>query len=120
MPTRCTLRRITASEMKDLVTRNVNRETKNQASFMKALAFSFRLIADRIGAQRRFWDMRKALERNWRHHHQSKLDREEQERSRLRTPGMLLLQQTDPYRYAMGYPFIAFICSLATSARIYM
>lgn len=55
------------------------------------------LIKDRVGVQRRSWDMRKALEKNWRTHHQSKLDREEQERSRMRTPGKLLLQQTDPY-----------------------
>ena len=59
------------------------------------------MIADRIGAHRRSYEMRKALEENWKEHHKGKLSKEDQERARLRTPGMLLLQQTDPYRFVI-------------------
>ena len=43
--------------------------------------------------------MRQNLERNWQSHHFDKIKRESEEKERLRTPGMLLLQQTDKYRW---------------------
>lgn len=55
------------------------------------------LIEDRINAHTRAYDMRHSLEENWKDHSQMKHLREHEERSRMRTPGMLLLQQTEKY-----------------------
>jgi len=56
------------------------------------------LIEDRVTAHKRSVGMRQNLERNWQSHHFDKIKRESEEKERLRTPGMLLLQQTDKYR----------------------
>lgn len=56
------------------------------------------LIEDRVTAHKRSVGMRQNLERNWQSHHFDKIQRETEEKERLRTPGMLLLQQTDKYR----------------------
>lgn len=56
------------------------------------------LIEDRVTAHKRAVEMRQALERNWQSHHFDKINREKEEKERLRTPGMLVLQQTDKYR----------------------
>lgn len=55
------------------------------------------LIEDRVTAHKRAVEMRQALERNWQSHHFDKINREKEEKERLRTPGMLVLQQTDKY-----------------------
>ncbi|XP_076818504.1 coiled-coil domain-containing protein 81-like isoform X2 [Clavelina lepadiformis] len=55
------------------------------------------LITDRVSSHKRSHEMRRSLEQNWRNHHLSKISREEDERFRMRTPGMLLLQQTEKY-----------------------
>uniref|UniRef100_H2ZFM4 CCDC81 HU domain-containing protein n=1 Tax=Ciona savignyi TaxID=51511 RepID=H2ZFM4_CIOSA len=56
------------------------------------------LIDDRINAHKRAYEMRKSLEHNWQSHHYDKIGREEEDKKRMRTPGMLLLQQTDKYK----------------------
>lgn len=55
------------------------------------------LIEDRINAHNRAYEMRHSLEENWKDHTRGKHTREDEERRRMRTPGMLLLQQTDKY-----------------------
>jgi len=56
------------------------------------------LIDDRVTAHKRAVEMRQNLERNWQCHHFDKMKRETNEKERLRTPGMLLLQQTEKYK----------------------
>uniref|UniRef100_F6WDJ0 CCDC81 HU domain-containing protein n=1 Tax=Ciona intestinalis TaxID=7719 RepID=F6WDJ0_CIOIN len=56
------------------------------------------LIEDRVNTHKRAYEMRRSLENNWQNHHLDKVGREDEEKMRLRTPGMLLLQQTDKYK----------------------
>nr|CAB3228716.1 coiled-coil domain-containing protein 81 [Phallusia mammillata] len=56
------------------------------------------LVEDRIGTHKRSYEMRRSLEQNWQSHHFDKLKTEHEERLRMRTPGMLLLQQTEKYK----------------------
>jgi len=56
------------------------------------------LIADRVGYHKRSMALRKSLEDNWHDHHESKLAKLRDERKALRTPGLLLLQQTEHYK----------------------
>lgn len=56
------------------------------------------LIADRIGRHKRSLDLRKSLEDHWKVHQDNRLKRIQDERQSLKTPGLLLLQQTDHYK----------------------
>lgn len=83
-----------ADKKKEMILKHLTRQ-KEEIEMLKRTKHE--LIEDRINSHNRSFDKRRSLEENWKVHARNKQLKEQEERKLMKTPGMLVLEQTEKY-----------------------